>query len=62
MTELCGIETHWQVLFFVAWMFFERWLGRTDKLKAGSTVDLIATMVVALIIALFKRRNDGKTL
>lgn len=59
MTELCSLGGHWQFLALLAWMFFERWLGRTDKLKAGSTVDLIASMIVAIILALFKRRKDG---
>lgn len=56
MTELCQLDTHWKVAAFFAYMLLERWLGSTDKTRAGSTVDLIAQAIVAGLSRLFRRK------
>lgn len=44
------------ILWFL-WLLFERWLGRTSKVQANSTIDLVATISVALISAIISQRG-----
>jgi hypothetical protein len=37
------------------WLLLEAWLGKTDKTKYGSTLELIVGVVIDLIKKLFKK-------
>lgn len=47
----------------VLWLLWERWLGRTKKVKANSTLDLVATIGVAIVVAVIRNRRgkDGQS-
>lgn len=52
MNELCTEPGFWlQLLALVIVLLIERWLGRTDKTKAASILDLLG--------GLFKRKPTG---
>lgn len=59
-TQLCGAHPNWitglGLAFVLAW---ECYIGKTEKIKAGSTVELVFIIAVAVCTALFKRRKDG---
>ena len=45
-----------KILGIAAYSIFEFWLGRTDKVKAASTIELVANGVKYLV----KGSSDGK--
>lgn len=45
------------ILYYAVYSLFEYWLGKTNKIKANSTVELVLT-VVAAAATLFLRRKD----
>lgn len=52
---------HWTVLTLGLWLahsIFEAWLGKTPKVKAASTWELLLTGVVAITVLLSKRKKE----
>lgn len=48
--ELTGCST-WNIIAMAVIMVWEWWLGRTDKVRAGSTVTLLWHMAIGTILA-----------
>lgn len=48
---MCEV-TSWQGVLLALWACLEFWLGRTDKLEAGSTLELVLN-ILRLILSYF---------
>lgn len=44
------------VVGFLAWMIFEHWLGKTDKVKPGSTLEAILNFLKAIVNLTLKKK------
>lgn len=42
----------------IAFMLLEYWLGKTQRVKSASTVELILTAIAVFVIARFKKEED----
>jgi hypothetical protein len=68
MENICHLPKY-QVLIIwglgqIAYMVLERWLGRTNKLKSASTLDLLQTglrKVIPVIPSVPETRPEGET-
>jgi len=57
----CG--NHWGVLVAFLWLvhsIFEYWVGKTDKVKAGSTWELLFSVIMMAVILILRRFKNGK--
>lgn len=42
----------------MAYILFERWLGRTEKVKASNTVDLVISGLLAILERIRKKKPE----
>lgn len=62
MSSNCDSLSWAQFIALLLVLIWEYWLGRTPRLKASSTISLIATLAAAIIVRLIqKEKNDGKS-
>lgn len=62
MTECFANANHWTALVAGLWLAhsgFEFWLGKSQKVKAASTWELLLTGAVALLVLMNRRKKDG---
>jgi hypothetical protein len=55
--------TNWkQTAIMILWMFLEAWLGKTEKTKYSSTLELVVFGSVSLIKKIFTKgeKNEGR--
>lgn len=57
LTESCSITG---VLVLLAYMGLEYWLGKTQKTKAASLLELVWLGVILIVGLLFLRRKHGR--
>ena len=61
IAEVCNLPYYEHILVIVitqlVFMVAEYWLGKTNKTKAGSTLELIKNILVAIVRQYFKRRR-----
>ncbi len=49
MSEICQLP-HWEhFLIILVVALFEAWLGKTDKVKSGSIIELIFNIVASIL-------------
>lgn len=56
----CENANHWSAIIAFCWLLhslFEYYLGKTDKVKSSSTIELIATGLAAIFIWYWKKKN-----
>lgn len=62
--NFCQNPSPWAVVIALSWLAYallEAWLGRTDKVKAGSVVELVITALIGLAMlgaVLFRKKED----
>lgn len=45
---ICGLFSYWEIV-LVLWSLVEFWLGKTDRVKSGSTLELLLNTMRFLI-------------
>jgi len=55
---LCGAEkSHWILLVMAGLSVLEAWLGKTEKTKSGSVLELILNLVVSITKRIFRKEG-----
>lgn len=61
MIDLCNGHHYWiAAIVLVVWQSFEAWLGWTDKVKSGSTPELLVRISIAAMFAVITYSWKGK--
>jgi hypothetical protein len=57
---MCDISNPWSFAIPIAYMCLEAWLGRTQKVKAGSVIDLALGGILFVIKLFLKKPTKGE--
>lgn len=61
LNEICSLPQSYHAIIILIVMLFETWLGRTNKTKSGSLLELIFNLLLVLPKKLKKENKDDKT-
>lgn len=57
----CATASPWAAIIAVCYLIdkiIEFWLGKTNKVKSGSMLELVLTGLLAITLILFRRKKD----
>ncbi len=62
--QIINCQNHWGAIIAALWFchsVFEYWIGKTTKLKAASTLELVFSFVIMFGLFLLRRNKDAKS-
>lgn len=54
----CIPNDYWLYILAMAYMILEAWLGKTEKVKAGSILELIIISTLSVVVFLIYNRKE----